>query len=45
MAIDGCSHYNIWNYVEGFGGELWPSRLIGFSLGMFMYALLTWLQS
>ena len=28
--------------VEGFNGELWPSRLIGFSLGIFVYALLTW---
>ena len=30
--------------VSGFDGQLWPSRLIGFSLGMFVYAFLTWLH-
>tara|TARA_R110000744_G_scaffold371405_1_gene482385 strand:+ start:198 stop:374 length:177 start_codon:yes stop_codon:yes gene_type:complete len=27
--------------VEGFGGLLWPGRLIGFSLGMIVFAILT----
>jgi len=27
--------------VEGFGGLLWPGRLIGFSLGMISFAILT----
>jgi len=26
--------------VEGFNGELWPGRFIGFGLGMIIYALL-----
>lgn len=27
--------------VEGFGGLLWPGRLVGFSLGMIVFAILT----
>jgi hypothetical protein len=28
--------------VEGFNGQLWPSRLIGFSVGMIVMAFLTY---
>ena len=28
--------------VEAFDGELWPQRLIGFSMGMIAFAFLTW---
>ena len=28
--------------VEAFNGDLWPQRLIGFSMGMFTFAFLTW---
>tara|TARA_R110000737_G_scaffold348358_1_gene381983 strand:+ start:199 stop:435 length:237 start_codon:yes stop_codon:yes gene_type:complete len=27
--------------VDGFGGLLWPGRLVGFSLGMISFAILT----
>ena len=27
--------------VQGFGGLLWPGRLVGFSLGMVVFAVLT----
>ena len=27
--------------VDGFGGLLWPGRLVGFSLGMIVFAILT----
>ena len=30
--------------VEGFDGELWPGRLIGFACGMITFAFLTWLH-
>ena len=30
--------------VAGFGGLLWPGRLVGFSLGMIVFAILTWLM-
>ena len=30
------------NYlVQGFGGEIWPSRLIGFAIGMVVFSLLS----
>ena len=38
----GISYFYIWGTrytVEGFGGELWPARFIGFSIGMVIYAL------
>lgn len=28
--------------VEAFNGDLWPQRLIGFSMGMVAFAFLTW---
>lgn len=28
--------------VEGFGGMLWPGRLLGFGSGMIVMALFTW---
>jgi len=30
--------------VEAFNGDLWPQRLIGFSMGMFAFAFLTWIH-
>lgn len=30
--------------VEAFNGDLWPQRLIGFSMGMFAFAILTWIH-
>ena len=30
--------------VEAFGGSLWPQRLIGFSMGMVSFAILTYLH-
>lgn len=28
-------------YVEGFGGQIWPSRLIGFALGIVVFTVLS----
>ena len=30
--------------VEAFNGDLWPQRLIGFSMGMFAFAFLTYIH-
>ena len=30
--------------VEAFDGDLWPQRLIGFSTGMFAFAILTYIH-
>lgn len=28
-------------YVEGFGGQIWPSRLIGFALGIVVFTVMS----
>jgi hypothetical protein len=28
-------------YIEGFGGQIWPSRLIGFALGIVVFTILS----
>lgn len=28
-------------YVDGFGGEIWPSRLIGFALGIMVFTIMS----
>ena len=28
-------------YVQGFGGQIWPSRLIGFALGIVVFTLMS----
>lgn len=45
MALLGipCSYLFIWStkyLVEGMGGLLWPTRFIGFGVGMVIYAIL-----
>lgn len=30
--------------VAAFDGDLWPQRLIGFSMGMIAFAILTWIH-
>ena len=34
--------YSTQHLVEAFDGDMWPQRLIGFSMGMFAFAFLTW---
>ena len=34
--------YETQHLVEAFNGDLWPQRLIGFSMGMFAFSFLTW---
>jgi hypothetical protein len=28
-------------YIEGFGGQIWPSRLVGFALGVVIFTILS----
>jgi len=49
MSVLGIpiSYAYIWathHLVVGFGGELWPSRLIGFAMGMIAFAVLTYVH-
>ena len=36
--------YATQHLVEAFDGDLWPQRLIGFSMGMIAFAFLTWIH-
>ena len=35
--------YSVKNMVESFNGQMWPSRLIGFSIGAIVFSWLSWL--
>lgn len=34
--------YSVKNLIFAYGGEMWPSRLIGFSIGAIVFTLLSW---
>jgi multidrug transporter EmrE-like cation transporter len=34
--------YSVKNMVIAYGGEMWPSRLIGFSLGAIVFTYFSW---
>jgi hypothetical protein len=34
--------YSVKNMITAFNGEMWPSRLIGFSIGAMVFTLLSW---
>lgn len=42
IPISVCFMYSVKNLVQGFNGELWPSRLIGFSIGAIVFSLLSY---
>lgn len=29
------------NFIQGFGGQIWPSRLLGFSVGIIVFTLMS----
>jgi hypothetical protein len=29
------------NFIEGFGGQIWPSRLVGFGVGVIVFTLMS----
>jgi hypothetical protein len=35
--------YSVKNMVIAFNGEMWPSRLFGFSIGAIVFTILSWL--
>jgi multidrug transporter EmrE-like cation transporter len=35
--------YSVRNMVHAFGGQLWPSRLIGFGIGVIAFTILSYL--
>jgi hypothetical protein len=34
--------YSVKNMVSAYGGEMWPSRLIGFSIGAIVFTFFSW---
>ena len=34
--------YSVKNMVTAYGGEMWPSRLIGFSIGAIVFTYFSW---
>jgi hypothetical protein len=34
--------YSVKNMVAAYGGEMWPSRLIGFSIGAIVFTYFSW---
>jgi multidrug transporter EmrE-like cation transporter len=34
--------YSVKNMVSAYGGEMWPSRLIGFSIGAVVFTYFSW---
>jgi hypothetical protein len=34
--------YSVKNMVGAYGGQMWPSRLIGFSIGAIVFSYLSW---
>ena len=42
IPISYCYIWATHHLVVAFGGQLWPQRLIGFSMGMIAFAFLTW---
>ena len=42
IPISYCYIWATHHLVIAYDGELWPQRLIGFSLGMVAFAFLTW---
>ena len=42
VPISYCYIWATHHLVIAFDGELWPQRLIGFSMGMISFAFLTW---
>jgi len=34
--------YSVKNMISAYGGEMWPSRLIGFSIGAIVFTYFSW---
>ena len=42
IPISMCFMFSVKNLVLSFNGEMWPSRLIGFSIGAIVFSLLSY---
>jgi hypothetical protein len=42
IPISALFMYSVKNMILAYGGEMWPSRLIGFSLGTIVFSYFSW---
>lgn len=43
IPISYCYIRSVEHIVAAYGGEIWPSRLIGFGIGIIVFGLMSWL--
>jgi len=43
IPISYCYIRSVEHIVAAYGGEIWPSRLIGFGIGVIVFGLMSWL--
>lgn len=43
VPISWCFIKSVESLVSAFGGELWPSRLIGFAIGVIVFGLMSYI--
>jgi len=43
IPISYCYIRSVEHIVAAYGGEIWPSRLIGFGIGVIVFSLMSWL--
>lgn len=43
IPVSALFIFSVRNLIFAFGGQLWPSRLIGFSIGAFVFTILSWI--
>lgn len=41
IPLSWCYMRSVHYFVEAFGGEIWPSRLLGFAVGIIMFTVLS----
>lgn len=41
MPLSWCYIKSVQYFVHGFGGEIWPSRLIGFAVGIIVFTIMS----
>jgi multidrug transporter EmrE-like cation transporter len=42
IPISYCYIRSVEHIVAAYGGEIWPSRLIGFGIGVIVFGLMSW---
>lgn len=43
LPISWAFMKSVQNFITAFNGETWPSRLVGFGIGVIVFSLLSWI--